>query len=461
LFDTGVSSFEPTMGITRNGAVFMNGSDASGQVVVRSTDAGASWHVTAPRLAGHSSHITSDDPYMFVDEGTGRVFWSDFLLACSEVSVSDDLGATWTTTPVGGCGHADHQSMFAGRPRTSTTHGYSNVVYYCSEITGQSIASAASGCSKSVDGGLTYLPTGSPAYSDDMVGQRKGDYGVPGVCGGFLGHGSAGPDGTIYLPRGWCGQPWLALSDDEGLTWRRVQVATNGMALTEYGQWSHEAGIAAAPDGSLYYVWTARDRLPYLAVSHDHGAHWSAPLMVGAPGVKEATMPGVDVGDDGRVAIVYLGSNDSPGRPFIEQESCPTDVPGCPVAAGHALLNVGGAHVILDKRVASRYRNTTWNGYLTVSLNPRARDPVFASVSVNPPGDPLARGLCGPDPNRCEVGDFFDVVVARDGSVWAAMVDACVRTCVRPANDDEKWGDATRGVMGRLIGLPPQHPHSS
>jgi hypothetical protein len=389
------------------------------------------------------------------------VFWSDFQFACSEVSFSDDRGANWTTTPVGGCGHADHQTMFAGRPRTSTTRGYPDVVYYCSETTGQSVASAASACSKSVDGGLTYVPTGSPAYADDLVGQRKGDYGIPGVCGGFHGHGSAGPAGTIYLPRGWCGQPWLAISDDEGLTWRRVQVATNGMALTEYGQWSHEAGIAAAPDGTLYYVWTARDRLPYLAVSRDRGAHWSAPLMVGAPGVREATMPGVDVGDDGRVAIVYLGSVDSPGQPFIERESCPTDLPACPRAAAHASLNDQSAHVVVDEQVAERYRNTTWNGYLTVSVDPRAREPVFASVSVNPPADPLARGLCGSDPDRCEVGDFFDVVVARDGSVWAAMVDGCVTTCVHPSGDGEKWGDAARGVVGRVVGLPRPRRHSS
>ncbi|MDP9183158.1 MAG: hypothetical protein M3P04_10340, partial [Actinomycetota bacterium] len=198
----------------------------------------------------------------------------------------------------------------------------------------------------------------------------------------------------------------------------------------------------------------ARDRLPYLAVSRDRGAHWSKPLMVGAPGVKEATMPNIDVGPDGRVAIVYLGSTDSPGRPFIEREQCPLQMPGCALAMGHALFDAFGVPVVLDNQVAARYRNTTWNGYLTVSLRPLAREPLFASVSVNRPGDPLARGACGPNPDRCEVGDFFDVVVAQDGSVWASMVDACVSTCVRPRSDDEKLGDAARAVMGRLLGLP-------
>jgi hypothetical protein len=461
LTETGVSSFEPTMGLTRQGVAFVNGYDGSGLVVVRSRDRGRSWRIVTPKVAGQSIHPFNGDPYLFVDETTGRVFWSDYLIDCGEVSYSDDQGASWTTTVLAGCGLADHQSVFAGRPRTSTPAGYPNVVYYCSETAGQSVASVASACSKSLDGGRTFAPTGAPAYSDDLVGQRKGDYGVPGVCGGFLGHGTAGADGTVYLPRGWCGQPWLAISKDEGLTWSRVQVASNGMALTQYAQWSHEAGVAVAPDGSLYYVWTARNRLPYLAISHDQGAHWSAPLMVGAPGVREATIPGIDIGDDGRIAIVYLGSTDSPGPPFIESESCPADLPQCLVAAGDTVVNIYVTHLPLDQAVHQRYRNTTWNGYVTVLARPGDANPVLLSARVNPQRDPLARGVCGPDPNRCEVGDFFDVVIDRDGSVWAAMVDSCVATCVHPRNDDDKWGDASRGVVARVVNLPPLRRHSS
>jgi hypothetical protein len=449
------------MGVTRQGVAFVNGLDASGLVVSRSRDHGRSWAVVTPRVAGQSIHQIGGDPYLFVDDTTGRVFWSDYANSCSVVSYSDDQGASWATNLLAGCTLSDHQSIFTGRPRTSTPTGYPNVVYYCSQFSGFSVASPASACTKSLDGGQTFLPTGSLAFSDDLTGQRKGDYGVPGVCGGFLGPGTAGRDGTVYLPRGWCGQPWLAISDDEGATWRRVQVASNGMALTQYGQWSHEAGIAVAPDGSLYYVWTARDRMPYLSVSHDRGARWSAPLMVGSPGVKEATMPSIAVGADGRVAIVYLGSEDSPGRPFIERESCPTDLPGCATAAADTRVNVYVRHDPLEQKMAERYRNTTWNGYLTILTRPGDRDPVLLSARANPKGDPLARGVCGPSPDRCEVGDFFDVVIDRDGSVWAAMVDACVATCVHPHSDDERWNDAGRGVVARLVGLPPLRRHSS
>jgi hypothetical protein len=454
LFQTGVDSFEPTMGMTRDGTVFTNGLQGNGAVIVRSSDRGASWRVVGGLAAGQSLHPLSDDPYLFVDRPTGRVFWTDYVWACSLLSYSDDRGESWTTTPLAGCGQADHQSVFAGPPRTSSPRGYPHVVYYCSEVTGQSVASPGSACQKSVDGGLTFVATGAPAYTDDLFAHEVGDYGARGVCGGFHGHGLVGRDGRVYLPRGWCGQPYLAISDDEGLTWRRVQVARNGMALSEYGQWSHEAGVGEGPDGTLYYVWTARDRLPYLAVSRDHGAHWSPPLMVAAPGVREATMPGIDVGTDGRVAIVYLGSTDSRGKPFIEREHCPMQLPACVLAAGHAAANDFGLPVVLDEQVASRYRSTTWNGYLAVSLAPSARDPLFASVSVNRVADPLARGLCGPDPDRCEIGDFFDVVVAPDGSVWASMVDACVSTCVRPRSEADKHGDATHGVVARLVGLP-------
>src|SRR3712207_5861649 len=107
---------------------------------------------------------------MFVDQDTDRVFIEDYALPCHLVSYSDDNGKTWTSAPPAGCyDNADHQTLFAGPPPKGglSTQGYPNVVYLCSMGAGISVASAVSWCSKSIDGGNTFIPTGAPAYTDD------------------------------------------------------------------------------------------------------------------------------------------------------------------------------------------------------------------------------------------------------------------------------------------------------
>jgi hypothetical protein len=451
LHPTGIDSDEPTIGVTEDGAIFTNGFVSGPEEVVRSTDGAQTWKRVSPRPFGQSSHPGSADPYLYVDKRTSRLFMVDYGFACSVISFSDDRGKSWANS-LAGCGQGDHESLFAGPPVTSRPRGYPNVVYYCAVTGGISIIGLSSACSKSLDGGRTFIPTGLPAFQDDPR-QPTGDQGIRGMCDGFHGHGVVSADGTVYLPRGWCGQPWLAISKNEGLTWRRVQVAANGMTVSEAGSRGHEAGVAVDGNGFLYYVWTARNRLPYLAISRNGGATWSSPMMIAAPGVKEATMPGIDVGADGRIAIVYLGSTDSPGRPFIERPLCLRDLVGCAIAGMHDVFNAYEVGVTVDREISKRYRDTTWNGYITISLDPLVPNPLLLSASVNDPQDPLARGLCGPDPNRCGVGDFFDIVVAPDGTPWASMVDSCVDTCVHPQSNADKHGDAERGMVARFIGL--------
>ncbi len=287
----------------------------------------------------------------------------------------------------------DHQNMFAGPPVTSTTTGYPNVVYYCAADGGLAASTATlTSCAKSLDGGLAWVRTGTPPF---MNGQNPdiGDFGIPGHCGGLTGHGFADRTGTIYLPRGWCGQPWLAISDDEGLTWTRVQVADNGMPVDEFGFQEHEAGVALDKAGAIYYVWTGSDRLPYLAISRDGGSTWSDPMMIGPPGIKEAWGPGIDVGADGKIAITYLGSTNAPG--------------------GETPDGTG-----------PEYRDVTWNAYITITTNATARDPVFYTGQLTASGDPIIRGDC--TILRCQQEfDFIDVVIGPDGTPWSSFVDGC------------------------------------
>lgn len=120
----------------------------------------------------------------------------------------------------------------------------------------------------------------------------------------------------------------------------------------------------------------------------------------------------------GRLAVSYMGSTNSPGRPFINDSCglCPNLTPA-----------------------------STWNGYITVSDNPLSPNPVFQSVSVNAPADPLTVGSCGPF--RCQQQfDFDDVQSGPDGTPWAVFSDGC--------DEDHDCVTIGEAVVGRIAGLP-------
>jgi hypothetical protein len=69
---------------------------------------------------------------------------------------------------------------------------------------------------------------------------------------------------------------------------------------------------------------------------------------------------------------------------------------------------------------------------------------------VNDKKDPIKRGRCGPGRCGTTVYDFIDIVVAPDGQVWSAWVDACTNVCVDPKATNDGGND---GVVGTLIGV--------
>lgn len=407
----GELGFEPTLGLNRQGTVFYVAAKSGPfrPVVMRSRDGGATWEDISPRL-----HVMTQDPYVWVDKKTGRLFDVDFA-AGLQVSFTDDEGESWTSSTVPQSWHMDHQNLFAGPPPKGGTEprGYPHVVYLCS-IGGGALAGlgTATTCSRSLDGGVTFIPTGEPAFFDGP-NDDDGHFGIRGHCGGETGHGFADRLGYIYLARGWCGQPWLAISRDEGASWERVQVADNGMPANPGGIQEHEAGVAIDDAGNVYVVWTARNRLPYLAISRDRGRSFGNPMMIGPPGLREASLPTIDIGDDGKIAIAYVGSSNAPGG-------------RSPTGSG------------------PEYDNTTWNGYVTMTAEALSADPLFYTATINDPGNPLVKGPC--PILRCQQQfDFIDVVVGPDGTPWTSMIDGCMR------GDCPRVG---RAVLGRLVGGP-------
>jgi hypothetical protein len=394
---------EPTIAFNKKGDAFIPAAEIALRNtvdVLRTQDNGKTWKNVSPNLGGQNTHATTLDPYVWNDERTGRIYTIDLTVACSILSWTDDAGKSWTTNPLA-CGVPvnDHQTLFGGAPAIDRpAQPYESVLYYCWNNV------ASSYCSKSIDGGLTFTATGSPAY------EGAGD---EGFCGGLHGHGVVGPDGTVFLPREYCNRAYVAISKDEGLTWTRVKVAkmeTSG---------GSDTSVAVDKAGNIYYMFVGGDdRLPYLVVSKNDGKSWSKPMMVGAPGLREANLPSIDALGAGKIAFSYMGSE-------------------------NVKLKKDGKEVTRD------YTTATWNGYIGMAANATSKKPVFYTGTVNNKRDPIYRQQCGP--GRCgAVFDFIDVEIAPDGTPWAPFVDACVTICAQGAASN----DGDEGIAGRLVGGP-------
>ncbi|MDQ3879362.1 MAG: glycoside hydrolase, partial [Actinomycetota bacterium] len=132
--------------------------------VVRSTDQGQTWQIVSPKApGGRNAQAVSLDPYLYVDHRTNRVFTIDNTVACLYMSYSDDEGGSWVTNPAM-CSHPDvndHQTIAAGPPATTPKAAmvaYPDVLYYCYNDV------ITTSCAKSLDGGVSWTQTGSPAF---------------------------------------------------------------------------------------------------------------------------------------------------------------------------------------------------------------------------------------------------------------------------------------------------------
>lgn len=397
--DVGRKSAEPTIGITQAGNAFYAAAtfdNAIGQArtkILASYDGNRTWQDVSPRFAGESFPPATLDPYIYVDQETNRIYSDDLYVGCSLLQWSDDEGETWSRGNPLACGLPvdDHQTITSGNPRPGDTlNGYPNVVYYCTN----KIAGAF--CGRSLDGGETFEPAGAPAFEGVQTSP-------PGFCGGLHGHIIVDPEGRLYLPKGHCGKPWLAVSEDGGTTWRRTMVSDMPVA-------GIQTAVASDTAGNIYYLWWAGDtKLPYMAVSRDAGKTFGPALLVGPPGLEGVNFPSIDAAGPGQVAISYPGTTDpaeaDPVRP--------------------------------------------WNYYVAVTDDALAATPVFHSATANPISDPVHRGICL---SRCAgMLDFLDVQYDPAGTVWATMVDTCTGECVPAKEAPLTGGQRPRDSVGYAI----------
>ncbi len=408
--NVGMGAAEPTIGVTKDGTAFF----AAGELVVdtaltwggiqtdtlRSTDGGLTWKSVQAKIPGtnEAAPPANADPFVWVDQTTDRVFNLDLYAGCSWLNYSDTKGDLWKANPAA-CGNFvnDHQTIGAGKPPANlTTRGYPNVLYYCFNRL------IDSNCGRSLDGGDTWGPTPQPAFLGvDPVGD---------LCGGLHGHIETDPDGRLFMPKGHCGNPWIAISENGGDTWKRVKVSNMKVAQPHLSVGSDSAG-------NLYFVWWDADkRLPYMAISRDHGATWGTPMMIAPPGVTEVNFPVVAAGDPGHVAVSFPSSTS-------------------PTRAG-------------TKR--------PWNQHMVITTNALDANPTFLSATANDPADPIHRGNCN---GRCAgLWDFQDLIISAAGEAWASASDDCVATCVTPGDAKalhNGQGIAIRQIGGPVLRTPP------
>ena len=392
--NVGRDAAEPTIGITKDGTAFYaagafdalpEGSprQLARTELLRSRDGGLTWKSIQPPAGPTTDPPTTLDPFVWVDEETGRVFNPELLLACTSMHYSDDQGESYETNRLA-CGDYvnDHQTVFTGPPPPNLKDqmgDYPNVLYYCFNRV------IDSNCGRSLDGGESFDPA---LGADGGIAYPGYDLDAGGLCGGLHGHGDTDSAGRVFIPKGHCGYPWVAISEDGAETWTRVKVSDRiGAAATHLAVATDEA------DNVYLAWWDPQEHLPYLAISRDHGKTWGTPLMIAPPGVKEVNFPVIEAGDPGKIAINF------PGTTVGDQDD----------------------------------ETRPWNQYIVVSTNVLSDNPTFVSTTANPVDDPIHRGDCL---QRCAgMFDFLDIQISpHDGDVWATATDTCTND---PDSGDE------------------------
>ena len=364
-YGIGMSTFEPTIGATSDGNLYMtswgNG-PAGSTAIVKCT--GMNGMITQLEYSCANSYDpllpvpNSNDPYVYVDQWTDRIMKFDMhALLGMTVEWSDNEGASWSLpTPATSYSVQDHQTI-ASSPYPAALHATTWV--FC--INGNWEAPL---CSTSFDGGNTWSPE------------------VPGAplgcsSGGLSAHIEGGGDGNFYRGNIGCSGDGYSIyrSTNGGFTWTEHPLPTEESGTAD--TWNFEEAQVSVDEGNnVHAMWMGLDNMPYYSNSQDEGGTWSDPLMIAPPnGLEGSGFPAITSGAAGRVALGYVGTT-------------------------------GGG---------------IWNGYLSVITDAFAEQPLITTVQVNEMDDPLdTTEGCGY--NRCGgFGDFIDVIVDHEGRVWFGL----------------------------------------
>lgn len=366
-YGIGMSTFEPTMGITQTDNLMMSsyGNGPAGSTAIISCDLIGMFEAldyTCENIYDPFLPIAnSNDPYIYVDPWTSRIMKFDMhALLGMTVEWSDDEGASWNGPSVATQIYSvqDHQTIASSN---MPALAYPTTWMFC--INGNAPHPL---CSSSQDGGATWGPETS---------------GAPVTCssGGLSAHLVGSVDGNFYRGNKGCTGEGYSIfrTTNAGISWTEHPLPTSitGTADT----WNaEEAQVEVDSEGNIHAMWMGLDDMPYWSYSRDQGDTWSNATMIAPPTNLSGTgFPVVVAGDVGTVAFGYVGE-------------------------------AGGD-------------DETWNAYLTYATDAFNETPLLTTVQLNGLDDPIdTEPDCGY--NRCGgLGDFLDIRVDAYGRTWFSL----------------------------------------
>jgi hypothetical protein len=369
---------EPSLGVNGGSGALMYQSYASTyKIVVNPATGAASWSDVTPPTSNFNI-----DPILATDRGTGRTFAGGLAGECSALSYSDNDGGSWTQMGNACAGVVDHESIGSGPWKGAAPLGatYSRAVYYCAQ-------NGNDACATSSNGGLTF---GAPAL-------------VGGACGSLHGHVKVGPNGTAYLPNAHCGGvAGGAITTNNGSSWGSYTIPGSTEPANGF-----DPSVTVTPDNTVYEAWQQGNNHPYVARSTSSGSSWDRVTDLSTtynPPIVNSTFQAATSGDNGRVAVAYLGST-TPGDPFSN--------------AWHGV----------------------WDLYVSTSY-----DAGLTWTTVKASNDPVQRGWMCAGGTSCGSGrnllDFMDANTTKDGRVVVGYADGCIGACAAASGTEAQSSSA-------------------
>ena len=400
LFDVN-NAGEPSIGVNWNtnvaaggGTVMFQSYASTYKVVFNDATGAVTWSDVTP-----STSLFNIDPILFTDSAKGRTYAGGLNGECSIMSYTDNDGSTWTQMGNVCAGAVDHESIGGGAwhsPGAPLLSTYDRAVYYCAQ-------NGVDTCVTSKDGGVTF---GAPVV-------------VNGACGSLHGHVKVSADGTAYLPTQYCGgKVGGGITTNNGGAWNSYTISQSTASDRGF-----DPSVATTPDNTMYEAWAnGGDWHPMVARSTNHGSTWDRVTDLAStvsPAIVASTFQAAVAGDNGRVAVAFLGTTVG-----------------------------GGAATPFDNGY-----NGVWDLYVSYSYDAGLN---WQTVKVT--SDPVQRGCIwdGGGSNVCRnLLDFMDASVTKDGRVVVGFADGCIAStgCAgasgTKAQSTSAWATLARQTAGK------------
>ncbi|HEV8360913.1 MAG TPA: hypothetical protein VGR28_10705, partial [Candidatus Thermoplasmatota archaeon] len=183
-------------------------------------------------------------------------------------------------------------------------------------------------------------------------------------------------------------------------TWTTTTASRNGT-----GSKGIDPDVAIDRANHVYVVHEGDDGNLWMAASRDRGATWGERVRVNPEGVRSVMFPAAIAGDEGKLAVAYLGTPDT----ALHGNDAP------PWAR--------------------------WHLYVTFVEGAAGDAPAMTTARATPADDPVqigvicTRGIACPGGGaRRNLADFIDASMLPDGRVIVAWTDGCLAACTRASD---------------------------